>query len=191
MTQWNAPSGDPYGQPPGYGQPGYGQPGYGQPGYGPPGPPNRLEQSDSFGIVGTVLTLLGGILVVVGFTAVDWFTGSGGHASFSGIRQLLDSEGGSASGFSSAYFGWLAWTFLVIVVVAGVLSSVPTPALRIFRIIGIVDGIAAAGLTFLAINFADGTGYTEYLKHARLGFYFAVIGFLVAGIGAGIGPRRV
>jgi hypothetical protein len=219
MTQWNAPAGDPYGQqpttriptgreayqdPPGYGQPGYGQPGqpgyapapgqpgYGQPGYGQPGydrqgPHNRLEESESFGIVGTVLTLLGGILVLVAFLGVEWFKG---NISFSDQSNALD-QASNANGFSSAYFGWLGWFFLILVVVAGVLSSVPTPAMRVFRIIGVVDGLAAAGLAFLAIDFGDNSRYLDTLKATRIGFYFAVIGFALAGIGAAIGPRKV
>jgi hypothetical protein len=193
MTQWNAPDSDPYrqqpqGYQPGYGQPAYGQPGYGQPGYGQPGygaPP----AGDSFGIAGTVMALLGGILLIVAFTAIDWFGNP--TLSFSDVGNGLDAAGDNANGFASAYFGWLAWLFLVVVVVAGVLSSVPTPALRAFRIIGTVVGFAAAGLSFLAVQLSDHNSYLYYLKHARVGFYFAVIGFLIAGIGAAIGPRRV
>lgn len=207
MTQWNTPQDDPYGQQPGYSrqpgysqqpghpqqgyrqQPAYGQQGYGQRGYGQPGGP--VAPSDSFGIAPTVLALLGGILVVVAFTAVNWLTGA--SSGFTDIHDRLGAAGNGAAGFASAYFSWLAWAFLIVAVVAGVLSSVPTPALRVFRIIGVVVGFAAAGLTLLAIKLSDSSviPYTQYLKHARLGFYFAVIGFLLAGIGAAIGPRHV
>lgn len=188
MTQWNSPSGDPTRQQPGYGQqppPAYGQgrqQGF-QQGYATPAP------ADTFGIAGTVMALLGGILVVVSFTAVNWRSDS--NSGFGDIHDGLNSIGNRANGFASAYFGWLGWVFLVLVVVAGVLSSVPTPALRVTRIIGTVAGFAAAGLTFLAIDLVDGVTYTHYLKDARLGFYFAVAGFLLAGIGAAIGPNRV
>ncbi|WP_375478893.1 hypothetical protein [uncultured Jatrophihabitans sp.] len=175
-----------YGQP-GYTQPGYGQPGYGQPGYGPGGPQNRLEQSESFGIVGTVLTLIGGILVLVSFLGIEWFRK---NISFSDQSSALSDAGSAVNGFSKAYFGWLGWFFLILVVIAGVLSSVPTPAMRVFRIIGVVDGLAAAGLAFLAINFGAGERYIDQLKATRIGFYFAVIGFALAGIGAAIGPRQ-
>jgi hypothetical protein len=194
MTQWNPPQGGPSGQPGYGGQPQYGQSGYGQSGYGPPagakyGPP---ANTDSFGIVGTVLALLGGVVLVVSFTALTWFSAFPNSGTFSAIHDVV-SKDSHAAGFTSAYFGWLAWVFLIVVVVAGVLSSVPSPALRVFRIIGVVVGFAAAGLTFLAIKIsASGSpAYSEYLKHARIGFYFAVAGFLLAGIGAAIGPRRV
>ncbi len=177
MTQWNAPQGDPRGQ--GYGQP-QGAP-YAQP-----------ANTDTFGIVGTVLALLGGVILIVSFTALDWFSQSvsgGGTASlsFSDISDRSD----SLTGFASAYFGWLAWLFLIVVVVAGVLASVPSPALRAFRIVGVVVGLAAAGLTFLAIKLGDGPSYTDFLKNTSIGFYFAVVGFVVAGIGAAIGPHKV
>jgi hypothetical protein len=207
MSQWNEPQGDPYGQtrnnpaygqqppPPGYPQqPGYAPQGYGQPGMGPRGPyvpPNP----DSFGIVGTVMALLGGVVLVVSFTALEWFadfggTQSGGSVSFGDVSNVVGNSS-AAKGFASAYFGWLAWLFVIVVVVAGVLASVPSPALRVFRIIGVVVGFAAAGLSFLAIQLFDNSSYLDYLKHARIGFYFAVIGFVVAGIGAAIGPRHV
>jgi hypothetical protein len=191
MTQWNTPGGeDPqlrgdYEQQPDYEQtrryepaPGYGQQQYAQ--------PSAFERSRSYGIVGTVLTLLGGIAVLVSFTALDWYRNS----TFGDINTSL-SNNPNANGFAKVYFGWLGWVALVIVVVAGVLASFPTPALRICRIIGIVVGIAMSGLTFLAIDFSgNSTGYSDYLKNAQIGFYFAVAGFLLAGIGAGIGPRR-
>lgn len=203
MSQWNEPQRDPYGQTSAYGQqPGYpapAQPGYPQqpgyppqPGMGPRGPyppPN----AETFGIAGTVMALLGGIMLVVSFTALDWFahiTGGNGNASFGDISDIIGNNS-AAKGFASAYFGWLAWLFLIVVVIAGVLSSVPSPAMRIFRIIGVVVGFAAAGLSFLAVQLSDSGSYLDYLKDARIGFYFAVVGFVVAGIGAAIGPRHV
>ena len=53
-----------------------------------------------------------------------------------------------------------------------------------------VVGIAAAGLSFLALQF-DYISYTDVLKHARVGFYLLVIAYLLVGTGAGIGPRKV
>jgi hypothetical protein len=59
--------------------------------------------------------------------------------------------------------------------------------------------LAALVITFVAIKFfnskagqisSEFSGYGTYLKHARLGFYFALAAFLLAGIGAAIGPRR-
>ncbi len=49
----------------------------------------------------------------------------------------------------------------------------------------------ATGLSFLAIRLSDQGDYSEYIKHVSVGFYLAVIAFLLAAIGAAIGPSRV
>jgi hypothetical protein len=173
-----------YGQPP-YQQPGYGQPGYGQPpGYGRPANPFGPESNDTFGITGAVLGLLGGIAGIVALTAVEWFGGRFNGLMFGDVRTL------GTAGFAAAYFGWLAWAFLIIGVVCAVLSSFPNPALRVLRIIGVVIGFAAAGLSFLALQVNQSYPYTTYLAAARVGFYLAVIAYILIGIGAAYGPRR-
>ncbi len=203
MSQWDDPQNDrtrrlprqpQYGQQPGYEQPGYQQPGY-QP---PPGQRPRFADTtanpfgaasdQAFGIVSTVLALLGGIVGIVALTGLDWFKNG---VSFSDTNDVLNSAGDRANGFASAYFSWLAWAFLIIAVIAAVAASFPSPALRIVRVIGVVVGIAAAGLSFLALQFGDFVSYTDVLKSARVGFYLLVVAFLLIGVGAGIGPRKV
>ncbi|WP_375504378.1 hypothetical protein [uncultured Jatrophihabitans sp.] len=188
-----------YGQEP-YGQQPYGQQPHGQPGF-PQQPPTgqRPRFNDStanpfgaasdqaFGIVSTVLALLGGIVGVVALTGLEWFKGG---ATFSDTDNLLDGAGDRANSFASAYFGWLAWTFLIVAVIAALAASFPSPALRIMRVIGVVVGIAAAGLSFLALQW-DIASYSEVIKNARIGFYLLVIAFVLVGTGAGIGPRKV
>lgn len=174
----------PYGQPP-YGQPPYGQPGYGPPpGYGRPANPFGPESNDTFGITGAVLGLLGGVAGVVALTAVEWFGGRFGPRTFGQVGAL------GTTGFATAYYSWLAWAFLIIGVVCAVLSSFPNPALRVLRIIGVVIGFAAAGLSFLAVQANSGTSYLTYLGAARVGFYLLVIAYILIGIGAAYGPRR-
>jgi hypothetical protein len=178
----------------------YGQPNYpqtdGQPNYQVARQPRFADSTanpfgaasdQQFGIVSTVLALLGGILGIVTLTGLDWFKGS---TSFSDVHDALEANPNSATGFASAYFGWLAWTFLIVAVLAGVMASFPSPALRAFRVIGVVVGFAAAGLSFLAIQLLQGS-YLDYLKDARIGFYLMVVAYLLAGIGAAIGPRKV
>lgn len=192
MTQWN----DPQGQRPRYDQPTaqYGRDQYGQPArpaarYGSPAAnPFGTEGNEEFGIVGMVLGLLGGVLLIVCFTALDWFKGG---ATFGDTADFVDGNPAAATGFASAYFSWFAWTFVIIAVLAAVLSSFPSPALRATRVIGVVAGFAAAGLSFLALQVSDGRSYLDWLKDARIGFYLAVIGFVLVGIGAAIGPRKV
>jgi hypothetical protein len=199
MSQWDDPQSNEtrrLPRQPQTGQQPYPQPGYTQPPAGGQRPrfadttanPFGAASDQAFGIVSTVLALLGGIVGIVALTGLDWFKGG---ASFSDVNDLLDSRGGQANGFASAYFSWLAWAFLLIAVVAALAASFPSPALRIARVIGVVVGIAAAGLSFLALQWGDFVSYTEVLKHARVGFYLLVVAYLLVGVGAGIGPRKV
>ena len=188
-----SPYGQPqYGQQPSYGQPQYGQQSpygqsqYGQrPGYGRPANPFGPESNDTFGITGAVLGLLGGIAGIVALTSVEWFGGSQlGSLTFGDVQNL------GTMGFASAYFSWLAGAFLIIVAICAVLSSFPNPAVRVLRIIGVVIGFAAAGLSFLALQVNQARPYTTYLVGARVGFYLLVIAYVLIGIGAAYGPRR-
>jgi hypothetical protein len=191
MSQWNDPQGrprpdqptarfsnDPYVAPPV-------QHGYGQP---PAANPFGTEGNEEFGIVGMVFALLGGVLLIVCFTALDWFKGS---TSFGDIGDYIDRSPGAATGFATAYFGWFAWVFFVVALLSAIGSSFPSPALRALRVLGVVTAFAAAGLSFLAIQVSDNRSYVDWLKDARIGFYLAVVGFILIGIGAAIGPRKV
>ncbi|SHH01324.1 hypothetical protein SAMN05443575_3088 [Jatrophihabitans endophyticus] len=178
-------AGDPYGQVPPQGPP--------QQQRGPYGANNPFgtEGNEQFGIGGMVCALLGAILLIVCLTALDWFsTDRHGTLSFGDVGDLLDGRG-DATGFASAYFGWFAWVFLLVSVVAAVGSSFPSPALRALRVVGVVAAFAAAGLSFLAIQVTDSRSYVDWLADARVGFYLAVVGFVLIGVGAAIGPRKV
>jgi hypothetical protein len=179
----------PYGQQP-YGQQPYGQQPYGQPGYSPMagayGSP--IGSGAKFGVVGVVFVGVGGILLIIALTALDWFKNG---LSFSDTHRFLDVSPG-ASGLATAYFGWLAWTLTIVVIVVGIAANLPSPASGPLRALGGIVGAAGIAFTFLAINLssASGVDYSTYLKDARVGFYFALAGFLLAGIGALIGPRH-
>lgn len=164
----------------------YEQSTYGQNAYGDPVNPFGAAGDYAFGIAALVTGLLGGIVLLVSFTAIDWFDGS---VAFGDIHD--QTQHGVGTGFGKAYFGWLAWVALIVVVAAAVLASFPSPGLRAFRAIGVVVGLAMAGLTFLAIKPDGSASYSDVLGRTQAGFYLAVAGFLLAGIGAGIGARRV
>ena len=149
--------------------------------------PFGTEGNDQFGIASMVFSLLGGILLIVCLTALEWFDGG---ATFGDVRDGVKNSG-AAAGFASAYFGWFAWTFLLISVAAAIGASFPSPALRALRVIGVVPAFSAAGLSFLAVQVTSGRSYTDWLGDARIGFYLAVLGFVLIGVGAAIGPRRV
>ena len=174
---------------------GRGQQAYGQvpPGRSPAGPgygaaPGRFRDTtanpfgaasnQAFGIASSVLALLGGIVGIVALTGLEWFKGG---ISFSDMSSRLDAAGSFANGFSAAYFGWVAWAFLIVAVAAAVMASFPSPALRAFRVIGVVVGFAAAGLSFLALQLVDKSSYTDNLVHARVGFYLMLVAYILAG----------
>lgn len=105
-------------------------------------------------------------------------------------------------GVGPTYFDWLAWVLLAGAGLAAVLAVTPTAVSPVFRVLGPVVAVAAIGLTFWAIYFlrvtgalkdqlgGDTPGYSDYLSHAYVGFWFAVGGFLLIGLGAAIGPHR-
>lgn len=183
----------PYGQQPGQPQPQYGQPIAGQ--YGPPEgaygrPPGQL----TFGVVGTVLAAVGAASGVVAFTAVDWYTlGAKDSSSHYGeVKKVLDQLGGTASGISKLYFGWLGWALLAVAFVVAVLANMPSSSAGPLRALGVIIAVASIAITFWALKFlsTSSPGYSHYLDHARIGFYLALAAFLLIGIGAMIGPRR-
>jgi len=151
-----------------------------------------------FAFIGAAVTTLGAILLVISFTALEWFSPQGiGHSQVSRLRLLLDQAGPAATAESKAYFGWLGATLAVVVVLAALLASLPVASAKALRVIAPITAAAAIVMTFLAIRLftaAGGAGatYADYLDGARLGFYFAVAGFLLAGLGAVLaGHRRV
>lgn len=188
--------------PPHYGAPQYEAP---PPHYGPPPgyppPPARTsaypvvnESHQGFGVVGAIFAVVGAILGVVALTAVNWFTqtGSDPRSHFGDVHRLLNEAGPFATGVSKLYFAWLAWALLAAAFVFAILAVLPTPASGPLRALGAIAALAGIGVTFWAgkLLTTSSPSYTEYLKHARLGFYFILGAFLLIGIGALIGPGR-
>src|SRR6266536_1719253 len=112
----------PGGDQPGYpGQQGYPQPGgYGQgSGYQPTnypqphggywygqagsslGPGYGARQRQSVGLAGLAVAAVGAVLLVLGFTALNWYGADGDHLTFSDIHKSLG--GLRAPGFPKAY----------------------------------------------------------------------------------------
>ena len=169
------------------------------PQYGGPGgvPPGRA--GSSFGVVAAAFTAVGAVLGVLALTVVDWLDGSG-DSKFSDIRRVVtaDETKPYTTGFVRAYYGWLAWVLLGVVVVCALVAALPGVGAP-FRAIGAVLALASIVATFVALKFfnskasaieSDLDGYGAYLKHARFGFWMTVAAFLLAGIGALIGARR-
>ncbi len=150
--------------------------------------------SQTFGVLSALLTAVGAVLVVVAFTTLHWFsgdTGSGPSSTFSNIHKVLDGAGKFAEGPAKLYFSWLGWVLLAAAALTALIAAAPTVG-RPFRVVGTLIAVAGIVATFFAIKLAKTSaldrGYIDYLKHARFGFYFAVGGFLLIGVGAIIGP---
>jgi hypothetical protein len=139
-------------------------------------------------VVGTVTAAIGAILVVIAFTAVDWVKNSPSH--FGDIKDALDANGSASGGLAKAYFGWLGWLLLVVTIVLCIAACSPSPAAQALRAVGAIVAAISIAVTFFAIRFGAYGPFTDYLKQARIGYYLTILGFILMGIGALIGPRR-
>lgn len=184
-----------YGQQPaaGYGQQppgGYGQHQYGEPARGdapPPAPYRTGTVALRFGIVGTVLAILGAVACIVSFTALTWF--HEGNDKFSDLHDITSNRS-AATGIGTVYFSWLAWVLLGVGIVTAILANIPSSLAMGMRPLAILVNLAGVGFTFWAVDFAHGPAYTFFLKHADEGFYVAAAGFLAMAIGSMIGPSH-
>jgi hypothetical protein len=88
-----------------------------------------------------------------------------------------------------AYFGWLAWTLLGIVVVLGVAC-----ALTKSRALGAATAILGADGFVLTVFALKGeltwSQYWDGHANLRLGGYLAFVGFLLASAAGGLSARR-
>jgi hypothetical protein len=152
-------------------------------------------ESRSIGAPGIALTLVGAVLLMISFTAVDWYPGSTGpsaiaHITFTDLHRLTTAN--TTVGIATAYFGWLAWVLLILVIAVGLAANLPTRAANGLRAAGFALGLAGAACTYLALSklaSASG-GSVGAFDHARIGVWLALAGYLVAGAGAAIGPLR-
>ncbi|PZS17513.1 MAG: hypothetical protein DLM57_08325 [Pseudonocardiales bacterium] len=149
----------------------------------------------SIGAPGIALVVVGAVLVLIAFTALDWYPGSAGpsavaHITFSDLHRLTADASGV--GIAAAYFGWLAWVLLILVIVVGFAANLPTRATNALRVAGFVLGLAGAAATYLALAklASAGGGSRGAFDHAKAGVWLAVVGYLVAAAGAVIGPVR-
>jgi len=151
------------------------------------------EPSESAGIVGLAVTAVGALLLVIGVAALNWYTvlGQAGKLSDLGV-SAKDID----AGLMKAYSGYLVWILVLAVVAAAVIASLPSGAAALFRIIAPVLGVIGVVVTLLASstfwNKAKDTGLQDagVFKHAQIGLFLTLAGFLIAGIAGVFGPRR-
>lgn len=144
----------------------------------------------SVGVVGLVISTIGAALVVVSFLALNWLSGSNGaggreNIKFSDFHELYSDESPT---IPRLYFNWLGWALLAAVLVCAVLGNAPTRLHAFWRVLGIVIGFGSVAVTFFALY--HGISLSALSKIGSAGFWLALAGFFIAGIGAAIGPRR-
>jgi hypothetical protein len=200
-----------YQQPSGYQHGGYAQGNYPQQqgGYSYPqggsswgGSNYGTEKRQSVGIVGLAVAAVGAILLIIGVTALAWYKIAGHSGKFSDLHgDVKDAPGSVGLGLAKAYFGWLAWVLLALVIITAVLASLPIGSSGlVFRIVAPVLGVAGLVLTLLAANnywdkledqfHAAGISDVGIFKHSQIGLYLTLAGFLIAGVAGVFGPRR-
>lgn len=143
------------------------------------------------GVAGIGLVILGGALLLISFTTSDWYGGSGGadsvgHITFTTLHRLTADH--RAPALVGAYFGWLAWALLILVIVLGLAANLPSPAVVGLRVGGFFLGLLGAALTFVALSKLVGPG-ASVLTRMRSGVWLAVLGYVMAAVGAMLGPR--
>lgn len=159
-----------------------------------------------------VLLIAGAAMLLSAYTVLHWFRAGDdigfvltGPSTRAKIEVFLPQIGTLTNGAASAtwpariYFSWLGWVLLVAVLITGLIAALPNrfavPAGRLGGALAAL-GVVATVLAVKLVGMDDPTlatfeiGYDGYLSHARLGFWLACGGFLVAGIGAfTIAPR--
>ena len=139
----------------------------------------------------------GGAAVLLSFVVLDWYRypTSGANridaVTFRGLAANDDVAGMPA--IVSIYFDWLAWVLLIAVVAIAAAATIASRAVGALRTSGLLLGAVGTVATYWAVQEAtssgDEGGYA--FQSASSGLWFALCGFLLAGIGAAIGPRRI
>ncbi|MEO8889224.1 MAG: hypothetical protein ABI301_02340 [Jatrophihabitantaceae bacterium] len=154
------------------------------------------------GAPGIVFMIGGAIGLLLSFTTFEWYSApkatgdSVGKITFSELRHNLDrfpAQGRPSA--SVAYFGGLAWALLIALIIVAFAANLPIRASNGLRLLGLFLGLAGAALTYYTLSryaqathdlFGTGSGA---LDNASLGIWCALGGYLLAGIGAALGPR--
>jgi hypothetical protein len=140
--------------------------------------------------------LVGAVAVLIAVVALDWYDVEPGLDAVPAVRfhTLADTADRlEVPWLVPAYFDWLIWVLLIALIATGTLANAPIPGADALRVAGVVLGLAGAALTYYSLQEIKSYGDegTYAFHHATVGVWFAMGGFLVAGLGAAIGPRRI
>jgi hypothetical protein len=146
-------------------------------------------------VPGVVTVITGAALILVSFQFLDWYdvpprsADTAGNVTFDKLQSSADQLGGA--GVASAYFDWLAWVLLILVILAGVAANFPTPMADALRVVGFLLGVIGVAGTYYALaqHFnATGSKHNVFYN-STWGLWLALAGFVAAAAGAALGPR--
>src|SRR5438067_7570446 len=145
----------------------------------------------TIGVPGLILIIIGAILLMLSFTALSWYGTSAeadsvGRITFSKLHTITSLGGGSRA--PRWYFSWAAWLLLLAVILIGLLANLPVPGGLVLRVLGFLIGLTGALVTWYSLHQLFKHSDHGVFDHARVGLWFAFIGFPLAGVGALIGP---
>jgi hypothetical protein len=149
---------------------------------------------------GIALVVVGFGLVAASVAGLQWYQVDGGRDVASGGGFTFSELGRNADQLNApvaaAYFAWLAFALAAAVAVLGVLANLPGSGRAPVRVLGFLVGAAGTVSTYYALaqlfyaqHAAGGSEHSVFLN-ASYGVWCALAGFLVAALGAALGPRR-
>jgi NAD/NADP transhydrogenase beta subunit len=149
-------------------------------------------------LTAVVLVLLGAALVLVAFRFLDWYevahrADSAGDITFATLHSNADQLSGV--GTATAYFDWLAWLLLILLIGVGIAANLGVPMTDALRVTGFLLGLLGAAATYFAIaqlhdaQVAAGAQKHSVFYNSSWGLWAAVVGYLAAAAGAALGPR--
>lgn len=162
---------------------------------------NRTGPSTRIGAPGIGLMAIGAVALLLSFTRLEWYktpTATGdsvGQITFSELHHNLShfpDQGRPAA--SVAYFGWLAWVLLMALIVVAFAANLPLKRPDGLRVLGFFLGLVGVALTYYTLSRYAQATHDLYgtssgaLDNADLGIWCALGGYLLAGVGAALGP---
>lgn len=156
------------------------------------------DRPAGIGAAGLAVSVVGAVMCLLSFMVLPWYGGSHAADSAGSVKfkdlHLLTKAFAETPAITKAYFAWLSWSVLIIVIILAIAANLPSPASTPMRGLGLALGLFGAGATYYALsalhdaqNRHGGTGGGVF-DNAQLGVWLALGGFVLAGLGAAVGP---
>jgi hypothetical protein len=145
--------------------------------------PRPLPAREAAPLFGTLLASVGLVLLVLAFSSLTWFSQGLIGTNFGGLHALAGLY--SAPDYFAAYFDWLGVTLLLVSVVGTYAIKLISPTFLIGRVAVLLLALAGAVTTFTApLN--GGNSFSQIMSASDAGYWCAVLGFMIVGVGAAI-----